>query len=120
MLELVRGLPAFEFGAQDYIDDFYEHTALAEKELWKLERIQVFQQPEDPSYAAMMAGDWKRSLELIEDKRKGAARSLGSLDAETNRRVRVVEKPVSHYLQWEDVLPGRSTSPVSWERKQRI
>ncbi|MER6448440.1 DUF6879 family protein [Streptomyces venezuelae] len=69
----------------------------------KLERGQEFKERGFPSWEAFAAGDWERSLSLIGEKRsiyaqqfREAAR-LGILE----RRLRVVEFPVTPYVQWE-------------------
>jgi hypothetical protein len=69
----------------------------------KLERLQHFRQPEDASWRAFAAGRWEESLELTERNRPAVEaefaedRRLGY----TSYRVRVVELPITPYLQWE-------------------
>lgn len=69
----------------------------------KLERLQHFREPYDASWRAFAAGHWEESLEqtergrpeveaeFAEDRRLGYA----------SHRVRVVEFPITPYLQWE-------------------
>lgn len=71
--------------------------------LRKLERGQEFKERGFASWEAFAAGEWDRALSLIEEKRdvyaqqfREAAR-LGILE----RRLRVVEFPVTPYVQWE-------------------
>ncbi|WP_398695293.1 DUF6879 family protein [Streptomonospora wellingtoniae] len=57
----------------------------------------------DPSWEAFIAGDWERSLVLNDEERDGAraeAKSLREQGVEI-RRLRIVEKPVTPYVQWE-------------------
>jgi hypothetical protein len=69
----------------------------------KLERVQHFRQPENPSWRAFAAGRWRESLELTEQSRPKVAAEF----AEETRlgyrsyRVRVVERPITPYVQWE-------------------
>lgn len=70
---------------------------------WKLERGQYFQEPGNASWEAFAHGDWVTSLKLIE---AGLPefRDYYSRIAESGfstRRVRVVEEPITAYLQWE-------------------
>lgn len=70
---------------------------------WKLERQQSFQEPGFVSWEAMAHGDWAGSLRLMEQERQGLLDS--SRDnlrrGVTFHRVRVVEEPLTPYLQWE-------------------
>jgi hypothetical protein len=72
--------------------------------VWKLERSQFFSEPDDdPSWQAFVAGDWGRALSAFEDDRASAraeAQEYARQGAEL-RRLRIVEHPVSPYLQWE-------------------
>ncbi|MCX4098119.1 DUF6879 family protein [Nocardia sp. alder85J] len=70
---------------------------------WKLERRQHFEEPNDDSWVAFSRGRWDEALELLEDRRPRLRRHYDRL-AESNiptRRVRIVENPVSKYMQWE-------------------
>jgi hypothetical protein len=84
---------------------------------WKLERRQTFQEPAtDRSWAAFLAGEWDKALQLNEARRDDLVRYYRRI-AEygfTTRRVRIVEQPITAYLQWElhalrlrDELGGR-------------
>lgn len=99
MLERIRGLPAVEFDAQGYLDDFWQYSN--QDAFWKLERIQDFREPDEPSWRAMEAGDWDGALALIEEKRAGSTRHVTVSDGASSVRLRVVEHPVTPYLQWE-------------------
>ncbi|MDH2424277.1 DUF6879 family protein [Sphaerisporangium sp. TRM90804] len=74
--------------------------------VWKLERAQYFHEPYEPSWVAMAEGDWERSLQLIGELRASLAADYSGY-AEF-RRVRVVEPPLTPYMQWElHVLAAR-------------
>ncbi|GGO30261.1 DUF6879 family protein [Microbispora bryophytorum] len=95
-LEAVPGtmLPMEEYAA-DFLEIFHDVDGV----IWKLERAQSFDEGTDPSWNAMREGDWRRSLELLDEARAAIAADLpakGEL-----RRVRVVETPLTAYLQWE-------------------
>lgn len=70
---------------------------------WKLERRQHFEEPGFASWEAFARGEWEESLRLIEAERDW----LTEFQEENARRgitlwrVRVVEEPVTPYLQWE-------------------
>lgn len=69
----------------------------------KLERLQNFRQPESRSWRACAAGRWEESLEQTERDRPIIAAEFAE-DARlgyTSHRVRVVEQPITPYLQWE-------------------
>jgi hypothetical protein len=88
----------------DYKADFRAvEWTIEGHESWKLERRQHFREPGRASWEAFERGDWMQALDLIEDMRESAtqfqakASSLG-IDL---YRARVVEQPISPYLQWE-------------------
>lgn len=101
MLERVSKVAGAELGAREYLDDFWRRADGLTGSLWKLERLQHFREPDEPSWQAMMAGDWGRALALIEEKRAASKRQVTVADGIENRRVRVVERPVTPYVQWE-------------------
>lgn len=101
MLERVHEIPGREFGPDGYLTDFWPHFARCSAELWKLERIQSFREPAEPSWVAMMEGDWDRALTLAEATRSGNPREAANAGGLVRRRVRIVEQSVSPYLQWE-------------------
>jgi hypothetical protein len=69
----------------------------------KLERIQHFRQPDDPSWRAFAAGRWRESLALTERNRPNVAAEFAEDERLGYRsyRVRVVEFPIDPYVQWE-------------------
>ncbi|XVQ88304.1 DUF6879 family protein [Microbispora siamensis] len=84
---------------KEYAADFLEVFHDVDGVIWKLERAQTFDEGSNPSWNAMREGDWQRSLELL-----GAARETIAADLPARaelRRLRVVETPLTAYLQWE-------------------
>ncbi|MET9308846.1 DUF6879 family protein [Streptomyces althioticus] len=69
----------------------------------KLERGQHFQERGFPSWEAFADGDWERALSLADERREDYAREIrrASELGVTHRRLRVVEFPVTPYVQWE-------------------
>ncbi|MFF1955810.1 DUF6879 family protein [Streptomyces sp. NPDC058220] len=69
----------------------------------KLERGQHFQERGFASWEAFAAGEWDRALSLVEEKRDvyaGQFEKAARLGVH-ERRLRVVEFPVTPYVQWE-------------------
>ncbi|MFC8066115.1 DUF6879 family protein [Streptomyces sp. NPDC057293] len=69
----------------------------------KLERGQHFKERGFPSWEAFADGDWVRALSLAEERREDYAEEIrrASRLGITHRRLRVVEFPVTPYVQWE-------------------
>ncbi|MGY0070983.1 DUF6879 family protein [Streptomyces sp. QTS137] len=69
----------------------------------KLERGQHFKERGFPSWEAFAGGDWKRALSLADERREDYTREIrrASELGVTHRRLRVVEFPVTPYVQWE-------------------
>ncbi|MGW6954735.1 DUF6879 family protein [Streptomyces chartreusis] len=69
----------------------------------KLERGQHFQERGFASWEAFAVGDWTRALSLAEERRDDYARELRKAErlGISHRRLRVVEFPVTPYVQWE-------------------
>jgi hypothetical protein len=86
-----------------YHEDFYRYYESGIHAIRKLERGQHFKERGFASWEAFAAGDWHRALTLIDEKRDIYARQfekaarLGILE----RRLRVVDFPVTPYVQWE-------------------
>ncbi|WP_017582924.1 DUF6879 family protein [Nocardiopsis valliformis] len=104
MLNSVSSLPGDHLGLSEYDDDFGERfRALRNGDVWKLERQQVFHEPESESWMAFLQGRREESLRLMEADRP-ALRTLFEGLTQVGcgvRRVRAVEKPFSTYLLWE-------------------
>ncbi|MFJ5673674.1 DUF6879 family protein [Streptomyces sp. NPDC093097] len=100
---------SFQRGTSEHLDrptyhqDFRHHYENGIRFLRKLERGQSFKERGFPSWEAFAAGEWSEALSLIEEKRAiytaqfQKAADLGIL----GRRLRVVEFPVTPYVQWE-------------------
>ncbi|GHF63234.1 hypothetical protein GCM10018790_46340 [Kitasatospora xanthocidica] len=88
----------------DYKRDFRERDARVRgRDSWKLERRQHFEEQGSASWEAVRRGDWGEALRLLEG-RRAALLEIGREDEERGsffHRVRVVERPLSAYLQWE-------------------
>lgn len=87
---------------QAYLDDSDQYWSRIDR-FDKLERLQHFRQPESDSWRAFAAGRWEESLKLTERNRPAVVAEF-SEDARlgyTSHRVRVVEFPITPYLQWE-------------------
>ncbi|MEV5827489.1 DUF6879 family protein [Spirillospora sp. NPDC052242] len=86
-----------------YHQDFARQIEDLGDVIWKLERSQFFRELNDPSWQAFTSGNWRRSLNLLEDDRD-AVRTEARLNKRRGvkiRRVRVVERPLTPYVQWE-------------------
>lgn len=91
--------PSHVLTVQEYVSDFFQTFHEIDGVIWKLERAQSFDEGADPSWNAMVRGEWNRSLALLDDARERIAADLparGEL-----RRLRVVEWPLTPYMQWE-------------------
>lgn len=132
MLERVPNLPAVTLDSDSYLRDYWTEYERIDDYFWKLERAQTFRELGDPSWEAFAEGDWERALELNEADRPSADEAAATdrrLGIKT-RRIRVVESPISPYVQWEmqffrllaeagqelRVLPAEALRP--WERDQ--
>lgn len=104
MPDLLRGSSGQRLSLNDYWDDFEKNFwTVRDPGFWKLERQQTFQEPDDGSWVAFAAGRWDEAMRLLERQRKaffGYYQRIAEYGFFT-RRVRVVEKPISPYLQWE-------------------
>ncbi|WP_234540042.1 DUF6879 family protein [Streptomyces shenzhenensis] len=89
---------------EDYKRDFRERrAAIRDGESWKLERLQHFEETGDDSREALRQGDWPAVLRLFEAERDALVRRARN---EMSRgavfhRIRVVEEPLTPYVQWE-------------------
>ncbi|MEU5977471.1 DUF6879 family protein [Streptomyces sp. NPDC047315] len=104
MRDLLDASPGEKLGLDAYRADFRRRDfAVDGYDSWKLERRQHFREPGDASWDAFVRRQWKEALELIEAKRPELV-DLSRL-ATHHRcrllRVRVVEQPLTPYLQWE-------------------
>jgi hypothetical protein len=70
---------------------------------WKLERLPHFEEVRNASRDALRRGDWDEALRLLEARRDGLrqAEVEDAARGSVFHRVRVVEEPLTPYLQWE-------------------
>jgi hypothetical protein len=103
MFELLRSANAELLSRRAYLDDFYRVFAADIHRFDKLERRQNFQEPGVDSWEAFRRGDWPAALSLIEQDRPALTDYYEEMRERglTARRVRVVDYPISPYLQWE-------------------
>ncbi|MEU1876206.1 DUF6879 family protein [Streptosporangium sp. NPDC020072] len=87
-----------------YRRDFRQREAvLRNRDSWKLERRQHFEEQAVPSYDAFRRGDWDESMRLLEE-RTDSLLAMTREDELRNsffHRVRVVEAPLTPYMRWE-------------------
>ncbi|MFC9736590.1 DUF6879 family protein [Streptomyces noursei] len=88
----------------EYLRDFRARDAtIRNGDSWKLERLQHFEEVGSPSRDALRRGDWATALRLFEEGRD----NLRGIQADevargsVFHRVRVVEEPLTPYVQWE-------------------
>ncbi|MFG6191238.1 DUF6879 family protein [Nonomuraea sp. JJY05] len=105
----------------EYQAGFDRDHAICPEPMWKLERAQHFYEPDVASWRAMMDGDWERSLALTA--RMAATVADYFRHRVPVRRVRVVEFPITSYLQWEMhilALRARAGSPCRVVPAERV
>ncbi|MEV4294459.1 DUF6879 family protein [Microbispora rosea] len=95
----VRAADGEFLGLDAYQAEFEEVYRDAAEVVWKLERAQHFHEPAVESWRAADAGDWALAVELIEEMR--APLTAMYRERAPFRRLRVVELPLTAYLQWE-------------------
>ncbi|GAA4240585.1 hypothetical protein GCM10022254_65840 [Actinomadura meridiana] len=89
---------------EEYRSDFRgRQWAIDGEDSWKLERAQHFVEPGVPSWDAFSRGDWKAALRLMQQEREWIEEFSAQAEEKgiSLYRVRVVEEPISPYLQWE-------------------
>ncbi|MFJ7177539.1 DUF6879 family protein [Streptomyces massasporeus] len=103
MFDSFPGGPAERLDRPTYHADLRRVYASGIGFLNKLERGQHFQERGFPSWEAFADGDWERALSLAEMRREDYAQELGKASrlGVTHRRLRVVEFPITPYVQWE-------------------
>jgi hypothetical protein len=104
MLEHIRETPGILLDRKAYHEQMRVETAHVTGIIWKLERSQVFAEPaDDPAWQAFVSGDWPKSVEVFESERADVQAEAAKYAHQRSefRRLRVVEHPVSAYLQWE-------------------
>jgi hypothetical protein len=87
-----------------YKADFRERRQRGNRDSWKLERRQHFEESDpSPSREALRQGDWAEAMRLIDAQRAEHVRNVRE-DSERGaafHRIRVVEEPLTPYVQWE-------------------
>ncbi|MFE2185019.1 DUF6879 family protein [Streptomyces sp. NPDC059455] len=108
MLDLrAPGLPADQGEPLDddaYVSDFRaRRKAIRNGESWKLERLQHFEEENSPARDALRRGDWGEVLRLFEARRAVAHKAADDdrRNGSPFHRLRVVEEPLTPYMQWE-------------------
>ncbi len=104
MSELLDGVSGERMDLDAYYADFEKHFwSITELGFWKIERQQTFQEPEYDSWVAFARGDWDESMRLLEAGRTDMEDYHRKVAQQgfVAARVRVVEEPISAYLQWE-------------------
>jgi len=89
---------------EEYARDFADNLWAPDKAgTWKLERMQFYDETGFPSWDAFAAGNWERSLELYDAMRPELRSFYRKYEDRGSRfcRVRIVETPLTPYLQWE-------------------
>ncbi|NJP99399.1 DUF6879 family protein [Streptomyces zingiberis] len=86
-----------------YHEDFRRHYESGIDSLRKLERGQNFKERGFASWEAFADGDWERAVDLVEEKREIYSRQFRKAErlGIEGRRLRVVEFPITPYVQWE-------------------
>ncbi len=88
----------------DYYADFEKHFwSCGDLGFWKLERQQTFKEPGYDSWEAFWRGDWDEALRLLDAGRADMAEYHRKVETHgfAARRARVVQEPLSAYMQWE-------------------
>jgi hypothetical protein len=77
-------------------------SSLAERVV-KVERRQSYQEPGNPSYEALVAGDWERAVALAAHTHDEDKQTYAELHDKGVKflRLRVVDRPLTDYLRWE-------------------
>ncbi|WP_028648069.1 DUF6879 family protein [Nocardiopsis sp. CNT312] len=104
MLDTLADRSGALLGLEAYEADFDRRfEALRGTGVWKLERLQDFHQPENPSWMLYRAGDVPGALRLLEQERPALSQMFTGLERRGVRvhRVRVVQWPLTPYLHWE-------------------
>ncbi|GAB3955347.1 DUF6879 family protein [Streptomyces sparsus] len=87
-----------------YTPDFMERFwRIGGEGFWKLERMQHYDEGDFPSWLAFREGEWEASLRHMEELRPEYEQYFGRIRGAGfgHHRVRVVERPVTPYVQWE-------------------
>ncbi|MFG1842932.1 DUF6879 family protein [Micromonospora sp. NPDC049175] len=104
MRELLGGDPGELLALDDYWAEFEQRFwKTGPPGFWKLERQQTFKEPQDEGWQTFAAGRWEESLRILDARRSEFGdyyRRIADSGFAT-RRLRVVQEPLTPYLQWE-------------------
>jgi hypothetical protein len=104
MHDLLDGQPGERLDLDEYWADFEQRFwKTSSLGFWKLERQQTFKEPGDDGWEAFSQGRWDDSMRILQARRSefdDYYRRIADNGFAT-RRVRVVEEPLTPYLQWE-------------------
>ncbi|TDD44271.1 DUF6879 family protein [Saccharopolyspora elongata] len=98
-----RELLGERLSPEEYLRDFDPRFwRITENDFWKFERRQSFQEQGNSSWDAFARGDWSESLKLLEDRTENLKSYFRRVTEQgfTTYRVRVVEEPLTPYMQW--------------------
>lgn len=86
-----------------YHEEYYRVLRSGIRRLDKLERGQHFKERGFASWEAFAAGQWDEALSLMCERRDAYAQQVAEMErlGVLQRRLRVVEFPVTPYVQWE-------------------
>ena len=104
MREMFEQSQGMKLDIPTYFAEFDEaFWRIGSQGFWKLECRQVYQETRSASWEAFRQGDWTGSLRLLREQRSEFEAYYGRISTSGFRhhRVRVVEEPVTPYLQWE-------------------
>jgi hypothetical protein len=104
MLDRIRETDGIRLDRNAYHEQMRVETGRVDGTAWKLERSQFFTEAaDDPAWLAFKSGDWSKSLGIFEDERDSLTAEAARYARQGSRfcRLRVVEPPVSAYVQWE-------------------
>ncbi|WP_030553290.1 DUF6879 family protein [Streptomyces exfoliatus] len=104
MREMFEGVDGVRLEQDAYTPDFMERFwRIGAEGFWKLERMQSYDEGDFPSWRAFRRGEWEESLKLIEELRPEYEEYFGKIERSGigHHRVRIVERPVTPYIQWE-------------------
>src|SRR5216683_2135557 len=104
MLDRVRQVAGLALDRKTYHSQMRVETERLTGIAWKLERSQYFtESDDDPAWQAFAAGDWHRSLTVFESERADLRAEAARYTRQCSefRRLRIVENPVTPYVQWE-------------------
>lgn len=104
MLDRIRQIAGTRLDRKSYHDHMRVETAQMAGVAWKLERSQFFTEAaDDPAWQAFVSGDWLKSIAILESERPDIQAEAARYERQSTefRRLRIVERPVSAYVQWE-------------------